>query len=148
MMFSGHSHHTLDEKWRLIVPSRYRALLGERFYILRSIESADCFWIMPEKDCEDLFKRIKNSIKKDDIRAKEWFKRIQESAELCEEEKQGRLLVPPHLRNILGTDENKVTLTGMMNRLEVMSTAKWQEKQSFDFSEGCDYVNSKYDFEV
>ena len=147
MMLTGHSHHTLDEKWRLIIPSKYRISLGERFYLSRSTESDDCFWIMPEKEFEKLIAIIKDRIK-NDPNDKIWFKNFIASAQDCEEEKQGRVLIPANLREIIGIDETKVTLVGNINRLEVYSTSKWEAMQIKDYGEACKIVNNKYDFGI
>lgn len=39
-MFMGEYHHTIDEKGRLIIPSKFRDGLGESFIITRGIENA------------------------------------------------------------------------------------------------------------
>ena len=38
-MFIGEYHHTIDEKDRLIIPSKFRFDLGEKFIITRGIEN-------------------------------------------------------------------------------------------------------------
>ena len=38
-MFMGEYHHTIDEKGRIIIPSKFREELGEKFIITRGIEN-------------------------------------------------------------------------------------------------------------
>ena len=38
-MFMGEYHHTIDEKGRIIIPSKFREDLGEKFIITRGIEN-------------------------------------------------------------------------------------------------------------
>jgi MraZ protein len=42
-------------------------------------------------------------------------------------DKQGRILIPPSLRNYAGL-EKEVVIQGMPNRFEVWSLARWQEE--------------------
>ncbi len=143
-MFSGQSNHTLDEKGRLIIPSRYRTSLGERFYLLRSIQADDCVWIMPEEEFNNLTKELADKIQKTDIQGQRWLKRILASSFLCEEEKQGRVLVPQVLRDLIGLSDGKVTLVGVMNHIELWDSNKWQEIDGYDFQEDTVFVNSRY----
>ena len=38
-MFIGEYHHSIDDKGRLIIPSKFREELGEKFIITRGIEN-------------------------------------------------------------------------------------------------------------
>ena len=38
-MFMGEYHHTIDDKGRLIIPSKFRTELGESFVITRGLEN-------------------------------------------------------------------------------------------------------------
>ncbi len=143
-MFSGQSNHTLDEKGRLIIPSRYRASIGERFFILRSIQGDECIWIMPGDTYNDLIKDLNSRIQKTDIQGQRWLKRILASSFECEEEKQGRVLIPQNLRDIIALEENKVTLVGAIDRIEIWSTSSWEKIDKYDFREDTLFVNSKY----
>ena len=42
-MFIGEHRHTIDEKGRLIIPSKFRDGLGEKFIITRGIEN--CLYV-------------------------------------------------------------------------------------------------------
>ena len=44
----------------------------------------------------------------------------------CDLDKQGRIVVPPNLRGILG-EEKELTLVGEGNRIEIWSASAWSE---------------------
>ena len=53
------------------------------------------------------------------------------SANTCELDKQGRILVPSTLREFAGLEKD-VVLTGNLNRIEVWSKEKWAENSNYD----------------
>lgn len=44
-MFIGEYHHTIDNKGRIIIPSKFRDELGDNFIITRGIET--CLFVYP-----------------------------------------------------------------------------------------------------
>ena len=52
-MFMGEYNHTIDAKGRLIIPSKFRELLGEEFVLTRGLDG--CLYIYPMD--EDVYKR-------------------------------------------------------------------------------------------
>ena len=51
-MFIGEYHHTIDNKGRIIIPSKFRDELGDNFIITRGIET--CLFVYPLEN----FKKI------------------------------------------------------------------------------------------
>ena len=47
-MFMGEYHHTIDEKGRIIIPSKFRNELGESFVVTRGIENCLFIYSLPE----------------------------------------------------------------------------------------------------
>jgi MraZ protein len=45
----------------------------------------------------------------------------------CELDKQGRVLIPPSLREAVGLDR-QVVVAGMLNRLEIWNQTRWEEE--------------------
>ena len=46
-MFMGEYHHNIDEKNRLIIPSKFRDDLGDSFVVTRGIEN--CLFVYPKE---------------------------------------------------------------------------------------------------
>ena len=77
-MFMGEYNHTIDAKGRLIIPSKFRELLGEEFVLTKGLDGCT-------------FSRF-----------------FVAGATTCELDKQGRILVPQTLREFAGLDKDVV----------------------------------------
>jgi MraZ protein len=142
--FTGEFDHTLDEKSRLIIPSKFRKPLGERFYFLRGI-NAECIWVMPEEDFEAMMEKFDSKIPITDTKGQNWLRSIHASAYLAEMDKQGRVSVPQKLRDWAEVKDPTVTLVGTRNQIEIWSTEKWQARyKEEDFLEQTSQLYSKY----
>ena len=60
-MFLGQYEHTFDEKGRLIIPARFRELLGEEFIITFGLDS--CLFIYPIDEWNKLIPILNNNKK-------------------------------------------------------------------------------------
>ena len=107
-MFMGEYNHTIDAKGRLIIPSRFRDLLGEEF-----VEEKLRALPLTNKD------------------ARTFSRFFVAGATTCQLDKQGRILVPQTLRQFAGLEKD-VVLTGNLNRIEVWSKEKWSENCNYD----------------
>ncbi|MCD8364830.1 MAG: division/cell wall cluster transcriptional repressor MraZ, partial [Clostridiales bacterium] len=57
----------------------------------------------------------------------------------CEVDKQGRVLIPPKLREYAGL-QKEVVLAGVGNRIEIWSTERWQENEFDDMDEIAEHM--------
>ena len=55
-MLIGEFHHNLDEKNRLVIPTKYRLELGESFIITRGLEK--CLYVYSSKEWEKLVSKL------------------------------------------------------------------------------------------
>lgn len=144
-LFTGQYEHNLDDKGRLIIPSKFRASLGRHFYLLRSV-NADCIWIMPEEGFDSMIGEVSQKIQKTDALGQKWLRKLMASVTPCEEEKQGRVLIPQKLRELAGIEDGRVTLIGAIDHIEVWSTSMWEEQEEQDFKTETKFVYEKYGF--
>ena len=122
-MFSGEYRHIVDEKNRLIIPSKVRNLLGENIVITRGLDG--CLfgygigtWNKIVDKLEDL------PFTKKDAR---YFTRFFTSgATTLEFDKQGRVLLPSYLLDYANI-KKEVVLVGVVNRIEIWDQEKWEE---------------------
>lgn len=142
--FSGAAEHTLDDKGRLIIPSKFRAPLGEKFYLIRSINS-ECIWIMPEDAKNAFIERISSKISLTDVTGQNWLTRLNASVYEVEIDKQGRISIPQDLKKLARIDDPKVTLIGNKDHIEIWSTILWKKQdEEMDFFDQTKAVFEKY----
>ena len=128
-MFMGEYNHTIDAKGRLIIPSRFRELLGEEFVLTRGLDGCLSIYPMDEWVAFEEKLRALPLTNKD---ARTFSRFFVAGATACQLDKQGRILVPQTLRPFAGLEKD-VVLTGNLNRIEVWSKEKW--------SENCNYAD-------
>ena len=127
-MFMGEYSHTIDTKGRLIIPSKFRALLGEEFVITKGLDG--CLSIYPMDEWITFEEKLK-ALPLTNKNARTFARFFVSSANTCELDKQGRILVPATLREFAGLEKD-VVLTGKLNRIEVWSKEKWAENSDYD----------------
>ncbi|MFC1667175.1 division/cell wall cluster transcriptional repressor MraZ [Candidatus Omnitrophota bacterium] len=129
-MFYGEFEHTLDRKGRLIIPSKFREALKEhyveRFFITRGLDK--CLFMFTEDEWRSQEQKFKSmSFTKSEYRR---FNRLYFSG-ACElvPDKQGRILVPPYLKEYGGIKRD-VYIIGISNRIEIWSRDYWKDYYS------------------
>ena len=121
-------NHTIDAKGRLIIPSRFRELLGEEFVLTRGLDGCLSIYPMDEWAAFEEKLRALPLTNKD---ARTFSRFFVAGATTCQLDKQGRILVPQTLRQFAGLEKD-VVLTGNLNRIEVWSKEKWSENCNYD----------------
>ena len=127
-MFMGEYNHSIDAKGRLIIPSKFRDTLGDEFVVTKGLEG--CLFVFEKYDFETFMDKLNE---KSDLEAKvRKIKRFFISgAQEMEPDKQGRMLVPPVLREYAGL-EKEVVFAGVGGHIEIWDKAIWEEVTSFD----------------
>lgn len=122
-MFTGEFQHSLDGKGRVIIPSRLRDGLGDRFVITRGLDH--CLFVYPSAEWMRLEQKLKQlPFTKSDSRA---FMRLFFSGAMeVEADKQGRVLIPQNLREYADI-EKEVMIIGVSNRVEIWSEQAWRD---------------------
>lgn len=136
-MFIGQYSHSIDEKGRLIIPSKYREQLGREFVMTKGADG--CLSAYPF----DEWKKIEERVKEMSLGSKEGrrFMRVFfSSASVLELDKQGRAVIPAALREFAQLKKD-VELVGNVNRVEVWDRTKWNEYlEESDMDEVSEYV--------
>ncbi len=120
-MFRGEHKHTIDAKGRLTVPSDFRELLGEKFVLTKGFEG--CLSIYPMTEWEAFEKKL-SALPLTNKSARTLTRFFVAGATECELDKQGRILVPPTLREFAGLEKN-VMLAGQLGRIDIWNEEKW-----------------------
>lgn len=124
--FRGKYDHTLDEKGRLILPSRFRDVLRQyASEILIAIPWDNHLRAYPLPEWESLENKLRAEGGSEQLEDLDRIIRYFESESFeCVVDKQGRILFPPALRTELGLKRD-VVLIGMIDRVEVWSKEVW-----------------------
>lgn len=121
-MFIGEYQHSLDEKGRVIVPSKYREQLGESFVLTKGLDGCLFIYTLPEWNTFE--QKLKN-LPLTNTNARKFVRFFMSGAVECTTDKQGRILIPASLR-VYSEIEKDIVFIGMSNRIEVWSFNKWQ----------------------
>ena len=127
MMFMGEYNHTVDTKGRLIIPSKFRELLGDEFIVTKGLDG--CLFVFPQNEWQAFEEKLR-TLPLTQKGARQFTRFFVAGATPCELDKQGRILLPATLRDFAGLDKD-VVLAGMLNRIEIWSKAKWTENNAY-----------------
>ncbi len=127
-MFIGEYQHTLDNKGRIIIPSKFRTELGEEFVMTKGLDN--CLFVYPKTEWSILEEKLKQlPLTNRDARAFVRFFFL--GASECELDKQGRVLIPPNLREHSKL-EKEVVIIGVSTRIEIWSKEEWDSYNNDD----------------
>ncbi|MCK5648941.1 MAG: division/cell wall cluster transcriptional repressor MraZ [Gammaproteobacteria bacterium] len=138
-MPNGVSRLNLDAKGRLAIPSRYRErLMGDcAGHLVITLDTEKRMVIYPYNDWKDVeAKLVKlSSVDKAAIRIKRLYLG---HATDCDMDKNGRINLPPYLREKTGLDK-QVVLVGLGNKFEVWDedswNSEWDDDEELELSE-------------
>lgn len=122
-MLMGEFHHNIDDKGRLIIPSKFRSELGEKFIITRGLDK--CLFVYSPAEWEKIVTRLKTLpfTNKD---ARNFTRFFLSGATECEFDRQGRINITSPLANYASLTKECVII-GASDRLEVWSSIAWDE---------------------
>jgi MraZ protein len=122
-MFLGEYIHILDSKGRLTIPAKFRADLDGGLVITRGIDR--CLAIFPMPEWERLAEQV-NALPMTDQRARAFRRLVFANASDVTPDKQGRVLIPPRLREYADLD-GKVVVAGLSSYIEVWNPETWED---------------------
>ena len=119
-MLMGEFHHTIDEKNRIIIPSKLRSDLGDEVVITRGLDK--CLFIYSKEEWNKLADKLKTLpfTKKD---ARNFSRFILSGASTSEFDRQGRINITSPLVHYANLEKNCV-LIGVNERIEL-----WNEDE-------------------
>ena len=123
-MFMGEYHHNIDDKARIVVPSKFRYELGDSFIITRGLEG--CLFVYSKEEWNLIVSKLKTlPFTKKDARA--FLRFFLSGAQECTFDKQGRIAVPNPLVNY-ALLKKECVIIGVNDRIEI-----WAEDKFNDF---------------
>ncbi|MEW5991935.1 MAG: division/cell wall cluster transcriptional repressor MraZ [Chloroflexota bacterium] len=122
-MFTGEYRHTVDDKGRLAVPSRFRAQLDGGAVVSRWIDG--CLAIHTRSGWAELETKV-SALPLTDASARLFSRSVFAGASEIDLDRQGRVLLPPFLREELGL-VTEVVVLGARDHAEIWAPATWTE---------------------
>lgn len=130
-MFLGRFVHTIDSKGRVSVPVKFREILSQHHedILIVAAELGDhCLVAYPKEEWSVVEEKTK-SLPMMRQEVKDWMRFFYSSATDCGVDRQGRILIPPNLRDYAKLGK-EVVLIGMLNKFEIWDSKRWKEKES------------------
>ena len=119
----GEYEHSLDAKGRIIMPSKFREDIGEKFIVTKGLDG--CLFAFSLEEWKIFEQKLRAlPISNKDARA---FSRFFFAGAIdCELDKQGRFLISSNLREFAGFEKDAV-IVGMDSRIEIWAKEKWEQ---------------------
>ena len=126
VMLMGEYNHTIDAKGRLIVPAKFREVLGDEFVVTKGLDN--CLFVYPNDEWTRFEEKLK-SLPLTNKNARQFTRFFLAGAAACEVDKQGRILLPQVLREFASLEKD-VVLVGVASRIEIWSRERWDESMN------------------
>jgi len=139
-MFRGSFEHAIDDKGRLSIPARFRETLRrrrERELVLVDLLFDTCIAAYPIKAWQQIEHNLL-SRGNSDKKFREYARLISAHAVESPVDAQGRILIPPQLRDKADLRRD-VVIIGVLDKIEVWSKERWaqfkaQERDPEDYA--------------
>ncbi|TAK11982.1 MAG: division/cell wall cluster transcriptional repressor MraZ [Anaerolineae bacterium] len=123
-MFLGQYQHNLDDKGRLTVPARFREGMEAGAYLLQGFDKN--LMVLPAAAFEAMVRQV-NQMNLVDPHARELKRLLFSTAEKVEPDKNGRILVPQFLRDLVALKAD-ATLVGVGDYFEIWPPEDWKRQ--------------------
>ena len=126
--FKGEYSHSIDAKGRLIMPAKFRELLGEQFVVTKGFDG--CLFVFSEEGWESFEEKLQ-ALPMDKPEARMLGRFFIAGAIDVEVDKQGRILMPSNLLQHAGIEKEAV-IAGVGGRAEIWSKSEWEKASTFE----------------
>lgn len=122
-MLMGEYHHNIDEKKRLVIPSKFRSELGNCFIVTRGLEK--CLFVYSENEWNKIVDELKTlPFTSRDVRCFTRF--FLSGAVLCEIDQLGRVSITSPLIEYAEINKECVII-GANDHLEIWALESWNK---------------------
>ena len=125
-MLIGEYEHSLDVKGRLIMPSKIREDIGEKFIITKGLDG--CLFGFSKNEWNNFEEKLK-TLPLTNKNARDFVRFFLSGAIECQIDKQGIFLIASNLREYAELEKEAV-ITGVGTRIEIWNKDKWKAYNS------------------
>ncbi len=122
-MFIGEYNHTLDDKGRLAIPAKFRAILKKGAVVTRGLDN--CLFLYTKEQWGKMAARFA-ALPISQSKSRAFARHFLAGAMDLEFDNQGRITLPEYLRQFSSL-KKKVIITGLYNHLEIWDEAAWDK---------------------
>jgi MraZ protein len=122
-VFTGEYRHSVDEKGRIAVPSRFRAQLEGGAFVSRWIDA--CLAVFPRGEWDALAEKVA-ALPLADASSRTFQRFIFAGAFEFDLDRQGRVVLPASLRGFAGL-EGEAVIVGSRDHAEIWAPARWDD---------------------
>jgi MraZ protein len=143
-MFIGEYNHSLDDKGRMAIPTKFRAALKGGAVVTKGLDN--CLFLYTKKEWSKIAERLA-ALPFNKANDRALARHFLAGAMDLEFDAQGRVMLPEYLRSFAGLAK-KVVIAGLYSRLEIWDEAAWQaykrktDKSSNEIAEALEAVSA------
>lgn len=122
-MLLGEFHHNIDDKGRLVIPTKFREDLGQEFILTRGIEK--CLYVYSKTKWEKLVGKL-NTLPFTKKVTRTFTRFFYSGATACGFDKSGRMSITSPLVSYAGLDKECIII-GVNDHLEIWDSKAFEE---------------------
>jgi MraZ protein len=120
-MFFGSYEYSIDEKGRLVIPSKFRSEVGNKLYLLKGFDG--CISVYKESDFQKYIDRLEHlEFEREKVRLHQRI--LLSSVVELDVDKTGRMLIPTKKLKEYSIGKN-VTIIGALDHFEIWDLQAW-----------------------
>lgn len=143
-MLMGKYLNSIDSKYRMIIPSKFRDQLGYTCVLTRGIDN--CLYIYPADEWEGLMGKL-SSLPMSDPDARAFVRHFYANAVECDIDRQGRMTIPQDLRDWAGIKKELITV-GLLDKIEIWSKDNWEDANNKTELEQSDFAKKMIEYGI
>jgi MraZ protein len=125
-MFIGEYNHNLDDKGRVAIPAKFRAILKKGVVATKGLDN--CLFLYSKEQFEKIAQKF-SALPISQAKARAFSRHILAGAMELEFDNQGRVTLPEYLRKFSNVKKS-VIIAGLYNHLEIWDEADWNKYKS------------------
>ncbi|HKK49538.1 MAG TPA: division/cell wall cluster transcriptional repressor MraZ [Alkalispirochaeta sp.] len=146
-MITGQYRNALDDKGRIMIPSKLRSEVpGNTLVITSGIDH--CLWLFPPQEWKQLSDKLMEAASPFSRRARLLQRRIIAPAQEVELDKTGRILIPPFLKETAGLKKECV-MHGIKKYIEIWDVDEYStylDESEDEFQEAAEELGGSVSF--